>query len=149
MTSREKHLGSQEGFEASSWREFLLLEVSRRSSPQEAAGCPCNTPFQGKQSLKFKLLLVFQSSCSLTKEGPTSQHAHAGSIKHLHFRGLSCLVSLPHLALLLQSRFLYLQSVSASTDGPPSFLSVSMENICLCLPLHLLISPKLEGELYK
>lgn len=132
----------------SSWREFLLLEVSLRSSPQEAAGCPCNTPFQGKQSLKFKLL-VFQSSCSLTKEDPTSQHAHAGSIKHLHFRGLSCLLSLPHLALLLQSGFLYLQSISASTDGPPPFLSVSVENICLCLPSHLLISPKLAGELYE
>lgn len=130
-------------------REFLLLEVSLRSSPQEAAGCPCNTPFQGEQSLKFKLILVFQSSCILTKEDPTSQHAHAGSIKHLHFRGLSCLVSLPHLALLLQSRFLYLQSISASTDGPPHFVSVSMENICFCLPLHLLIPPKLAGKLYK
>lgn len=131
------------------WREFLLLDISLRLSPQEAAGCPCNTPLQGKQSLKFKLILVFQSSCSLTKEDPTSQHAHAGSIKHLHFRGLSCLVSVPHLALLLQSRFLYLQSISASTHGPPPFLSVSMESICFCLPSHLLISPKLVGKLYK
>lgn len=132
----------------SSWREFLLLEVSLRSSPQEAAGCPCNTPFQGKPSVKFKLSLVFQSSCSLTKEDPTSRRAHTGSIKHLHFRGLSCQASLPHLALLLQSPFLDLQSISASTDGPPPFLSVSMENICLCLPSHLLISPKLAGKLY-
>lgn len=100
----------------------------------------------------FQLFLVFQSSRSLTKEDPTSQPAQVGSVKHLHFRGLFCLVSLPTSPCFSRAGFCIpraslnkhwkTNTFSFSSHGEKPCLSSFAFDFCLNLQENLLYKKK-------